>query len=154
MIEHIFRNINDIRVFDLMTEFIPKDEKVVNDHEAVDIDEIMNLLEYNEYKHIEIEDSVEHLVRQQILGIKKVEVEGTNGCKICRYMEKLKLPKFGEHLTHVSEHKNKGTIDNYYMKDNPITESLRHAIYSHVFIVEGLEEYLKDEFNNSLKDQK
>ena len=41
MLEHIFRNINDIRIFDVMTEFI-------SDDCTVDIDEIMDMLEYPE----------------------------------------------------------------------------------------------------------
>jgi len=30
------------------------------------------------------------------------------------------------------------------MEDNPITQSLRGAVFAHVFTVEGLEEHIKD----------
>lgn len=137
MLEHIFRNINDIRVFDLMTDFVSSDC-------TMDIDEIMDILEYPEYKRIEIEDSVDYLVRQHILGTVQKKEEGKTGCKICKYLDRFKIPRMGEHKTHMPEQTNIGFIDEYYMKDNPITQSLISAIYSHVFISEGLEEHIKD----------
>lgn len=138
MLEHIFRNINDIRIFDVMTEFLSKDC-------TLDIDEIMDMLEYSEYKRIEVEDSLEYLTRQHILNTIQIEVEGKTGCRICKYLEKFKIPKMGEHKTHIAEQTNIGFVNEYYMKDNPITQSLRRAIYAHVFITEGLEEYIKGE---------
>lgn len=137
MLEHIFRNINDIRVFDVMTDFVSSDC-------TMDIDEIMGILEYPEYKRIEIEDSVDYLVRQHILSTIQKKEEGKTGCNICKYLDKFKIPRIGEHKTHLPEQTNIGFVDEYYMKDNPITQSLRSAIYAHVFIVEGLEEYIKD----------
>ena len=137
MLEHIFRNINDIRVFDVMTEFISKDC-------VIDIDEIMDMLEYPEYKRIEVEDSVDHLVRQHILGTVQKKEEGKTGCKICKYLDKFKIPRMGEHKTHIPEQTSIGFVDEYHMKDNPITQSLISAIYAHVFISEGLEGYIKD----------
>lgn len=137
MLEHIFRNINDIRIFDVMTSFVSSDS-------TIDIDEIMEILEYPAYKQIEVEDSVDYLVRQHILGIVQIKEEGKTGCKICKYLDKFKIPRMGEHKTHMPEQTNIGFIDEYYMKDNPITQSLISAIYSHVFISEGLEEYVKD----------
>lgn len=137
MLEHIFRNINDIRVFDVMTDFVSSDC-------TMDIDEIMDILEYPEYKRIEVEDSVDHLVRQHILSIVQKKEEGKTGCKICTYLDKFKIPRMGEHKTHVSEQTTIGFVDEYYMKDNPITRALRGAVFAHVFIAEGLEEYIKD----------
>ena len=137
MLEHIFRNINDIRVFDVMTEFVSSDC-------TMDIDEIMDMLEYPEYKRIEVEDSVDYLVRQHILSIVQRKEEGKTGCKICKYLDKFKIPRMGEHKTHMPEQTSIGFINEYYMKDNPITQSLIRAIYAHVFIAEGLEEYIKD----------
>lgn len=106
MLEHIFRNINDVRVFDLMTDFLSSDC-------TLDIDEIMDMLEYPEYKRIEIEDSVEHLVSQHILSIVQTKVEGKTGCKVCKYLEKFKIPKMGDHKTHISEHVDIGFVDEY-----------------------------------------
>lgn len=147
MIEHIFRNINDIRVFDIMTEFAADDNKV-EETDAADIDEIMDMLEYNEYKRAEVEDSVDHLVRNEILGIKKVEVEGKSGCKICKWADKLGLPRMGEHVTHRPEEVNVGELHNYYMRNNQLTELLRSAVFQHVFMMvekEDKEEKFKKE---------
>ncbi len=139
MLEHIFRNINDIRVFDLMTDF-------VSSSCTIDIDEIMDILEYPEYKRIEVEDSVDHLVRQNILSITQRKEEGKTGCKICKYLDKFKIPRMGEHKTHLSEQTNIGFIDEYYMIDNHITRALIEAVFAHVFTVEGLdEEHIKDQ---------
>ena len=137
MLEHIFRNINDIRVFDIMTEFMSSDC-------TMDIDEIMDMLEYPEYKRIQVEDSVDHLVRENILSTVQKKVEGKTGCNICKYLDKFKIPRMGEHKTHIPEQTNIGFVDEYYMKDNPITRSLRSAVFAHVFSSEGLEEYIKD----------
>lgn len=137
MLEHIFRNINDVRIFDVMTEFVSSDI-------TVDIDEIMDMLEYPEYKRIQIEDSIDYLVRQHILGIIQKKEEGKTGCNICKYLDKFNIPRMGEHKTHIPEQKSIGFVDEYYMIDNPITKSLISAIYAHVFISEGLEEQIKD----------
>ena len=100
----------------------------------IDTDGIMDMLDYREYQRIEVEDSLDHLVRQKILGIKKVKVEGKTGCKICKYSDKLKIPRVGEHKTHVAEETTIGYMDNYYMKTNDITNGLRSAAFSHVFM--------------------
>lgn len=141
MLEHIFRNINDIRVFDLMTEFPEKDipeKETTDDHldlGVIDTNDIMSMLDYNEYKRIEIEDSIEHLVRSQILGIKKIKVEGKSGCKICKWTDKLKMPRIGEHKYHKPEEISIGEIDNYFMKDNDVTQLLRAAAFQHIMIM-------------------
>lgn len=143
MLEHIFRNINDIRLFDVMVEFILDDEeekKVANEllnlaeTNIIDFDGIMDMLDYKDYKRLEVEDSLEHLVRQKILGIKKVKDEGTTGCKICKYAEKLKIPRMGEHKKHIPEEISIGYIDHYYMKMNEITSGLRSAAFAHIFL--------------------
>ena len=74
----------------------------------------------------------------------QIKEEGKTGCKTCKYLDKLKLPRVGEHKTHVPEQTNIGFVNEYYMKDNSITRSLRGAVFAHVFIAEGLEEYIKD----------
>lgn len=138
MLEHIFRNINDIRVFDIMAEFVSSDV-------TVDIDDIMDMVGYPEYKRIEVEDSVEHLIRQHILNAVQKKVEGKTGCKVCKYLEKFKIPRMGEHKTHIAEQTNIDFVEEYYMQDNHITQSLKSAVFAHVFTVEGLEEYMKDD---------
>lgn len=152
MLEHIFRNINDIRIFDLMTEFPEKDipeKDTTEDHLSLgvlDIDDIMDMLEYNEYKRIEIEDSIEHLVRSQILGIKKIKMEGKTGCRTCKWTDKLKVPRIGEHKSHKPEEISIGEIDNYYMIDNDTTQLLRAAAFQHVMIM--LESEITDKEKN------
>lgn len=142
MLEHIFRNINDIRVFDAMVDFVlDGDEKHINEipdesieKDVVDIDEIMDILDYGYYKRAEVEDSVDHLVRQKILGIRKIKMEGKTGCKICKYTDKFHVPRIGEHKSHIAEEVSIGYIHNYYMKMNEITNGLRSAAFAHVFL--------------------
>jgi hypothetical protein len=143
MLEHIFRNISDIRVFDVMVEFILDDkEETEESNELLNRDEIniinfdgiMDMLGYEDYKRIEVEDSLSHLIRQKILGIKKVKEEGVTGCKICKYAEKLRIPRMGEHKKHLPEEVSIGYIDHYYMKTNEITNGLRSAAFAHIFL--------------------
>jgi len=130
MLEHIFRNINDIRVFDMMSNFLGKEED-----DVCDIDDIMDILEYPGYKRIEVEDSVKHLVENEILGVKKIEIEGTTGCKTCKWTDKLRLPRMGKHTSHKPENVSKVGIDKYYMKDNNLTQLLRAAVLQQVTIM-------------------
>lgn len=153
MLEHIFRNINDIRVFDAMTDFVldkyEKEEldKILdceellghNTNDIVDIDELMEILEYSEYKKIEVEDSLNHLVREKILGVKKVRMEGATGCKLCKYSDKFGFPRLYGHNSHVAEQISIGFINNYYMEDNKLTGLLRNAIFNHVLLTMGSE---------------
>jgi hypothetical protein len=143
MLEHIFRNIDDIRIFDVMVEFVlDESEEKADINKAldsvsmniIDTDGIMDMLEYREYKRISVEDSLGHLVRQKILGIKKVKMEGTTGCKTCKYTDKLRVPRIGEHKKHLAEEVSIGYADNYYMKMNEITNGLRSAAFAHVFL--------------------
>lgn len=142
MLEHIFRNINDIRIFDVMVDFVfDEEEKNIDEmpdesieKDVVNIDEIMDILDYSYYKRVEVEDSLDHFVRQKILGIRKIKMEGSAGCKICKYADKLHIPRVGEHKTHVVEEVSIGYMDNYYMKMNKITDGLRSAAFAHVFL--------------------
>ena len=156
MLEHIFRNINDIRIFDVMVDFVlDKDEKLIDDipdesieKDVVDIDEIMDILEYSYYKRLEVEDSVDHLVRQKILGVRKIKMEGKTGCKICKYSDKLRIPRVGEHKTHIAEEISIGYMDNYYMKVNEITNGLRSAAFANVLLtiddnIEGKSKWIR-----------
>lgn len=148
MIEHIFRNINDIRVFDLMSEYLYHEEEIkefTDDKGTLDVDDIINLLEYGEYKRIEVEDSVEHLVRNEILRLKKIEVKGYTGCKTCSWTDKLKLPRIGKHKTHFEYEERTGFINNYYMIRNETTESLIRAVFSHVYLTCEQESSTKEE---------
>lgn len=142
MMEHIFRNINDIRLFDVMVDFVlDEEEKNIDkipdesiEKDVVDADEIMDFLDYSYYKRLEVEDSIDHFVRQKILGVRKIKMEGTTGCKICKYADKLHIPRVGEHKTHIAEEINIGYMDNYYMKVNEITKGLRSAAFAHIFL--------------------
>ncbi len=62
MLEDIFRNIWDIRIFDAMIFFTTPEE-------AQDTYDIMELLGCPEYEYIQINDSIEHLVKEHILNI-------------------------------------------------------------------------------------
>jgi predicted nucleic-acid-binding Zn-ribbon protein len=127
MLEHIFRNTGDIRLFDIMTESTePKD--------ALDFDEISDMLEYPEYKRIELEDSIDHLIREKILGIEKEKTYSKTGCKICKYTDMFKIPRMGEHKSHVKEEMQPCYIDKYYMLSNDITNPLRAATFSHILL--------------------
>lgn len=136
MLEHIFRNINDIRVFDLMTDFPEEDIKEGSDEEfhlgIVDTSDIMNMLDYPEYKRIEVIDSINHLVREEILGVKQIKIEGKTGCEVCKWTDKFKIPRVGGHKSHKPEEVNIGDIDNYFMKYNDITRLLRSAVFQHI----------------------
>lgn len=132
MLEHIFRNINDIRVFDLMVEFDKDDEITVND--------MLELLDYREADRIQIEDSVQHLIKEQILDIKQKEVEAVTGCRICKLIDKLKLPRIKSHKAHVPERTEICNIDTYFIKDNDMTRALKTAAFTHITLT--LEQYI------------
>lgn len=131
MLEHIFRNLTDIRVFDLFyLEYC--------DGEEIDIDDILKGLEYPQCEFIQIEDSVEHLVKQHILEKVYKKVEGYNGCRTCTYLDKLKLPRIGEHKSHKPYEKVETEFPYYRIAVN--------AIINH--ICQSLLEYMKLECNN------
>lgn len=138
MLEHIFRNIGDIRIFDMMVDF-PETENM-EEGDVVDIDEIMDILEYSEYKRMETADSIKHLVDSEILGIKMIKIEGVTGCKTCKLTDKFGIPRIGKHKSHKPEEVQIGEIDNYYMKDNEVTQLLRAATFKHITIMLEKEE--------------
>ncbi len=146
MLEHIFRNINDIRVFDIMVEFILNEEDEKKDFEElskmnnidfIDFDNLVDMLEYPEYKRIELEDSLDHLVRQKILGIRKIRMDATTGCEICKYSDKFGYERLYGHRDHVAEQINVEYVNNYYMENNRTTGLLRNAIFNHILTIVG-----------------
>ena len=67
--EHIFRNINDTRVFDLFAEMgFGKDD-------CIDIYDVIELLECGEIERIQIEDSIEHLIKERVLSVELINEE-------------------------------------------------------------------------------
>jgi len=125
MLEHIFRNINDIRVFDVFyCEYC--------DGEEVDIDEILKSLGYPYSKYIQIEDSVEHLVRQHILEEVYVKAGSWGGCRTCSWLDKLKLPRIGEHKGHKPFETLEIEIINYRIACNNLTVYLYKAMFEYL----------------------
>ena len=123
MLENIFRNITDIRVFDIFyVEY--------SDCEPVDIDDIMKSLEYPYVMRIQVEDSVDHLVKEKILEQTYVKVEGHSGCRTCLYTDKLHLPRVGEHKKHVPFEINHDKFPHYRLLDNEITKHLFLAVFN------------------------
>ena len=120
--EHVFRNLNDIRVFDLFLDMqFSKDE-------AIDIHDVIELLECGEIERIQIEDSVDHLVREQILIIKLVDEEWTTGCKVCEFTDRMKIPRWFGHESHKPEETGTSKIEHYYLSDNNVTKCLVQAV--------------------------
>jgi len=125
MLEHIFRNINDIRVFDVFyCEHC--------DGEEVDIDEILKSLGYPYSKYIQIEDSVEHLVKQHILEKVYNKLEGWSGCRTCSYTDKLKFPRIGEHKSHKPFEKIETDFPYYRIACNNLTVYLYKAMFEYL----------------------
>ena len=126
--EHIFRNLNDIRIFDLFAEM------GYNKDEAIDIHEVIGLLECGETERIQIEDSVDHLVREQILSIELVDKEWTTGCESCGVADKQGWPRLPEHETHVPEKIGTSKIEHYYLSDNKMVLCLTVAVMESSFL--------------------
>jgi len=125
MLEHIFRNINDIRVFDLFY--------VENcNGEESDIDDILEGLELTEIEHIQIEDSVEHLVKCKILEIVYKKLEGYSGCRTCSWLDKHKLPRIGEHKRHQPFEKIESDFPYYKIACNDLTNYLFRAMFEYL----------------------
>ena len=122
MLEHIFRNMTDIRVFDVFYGEL-------FDGEEVDIDDILKRLEYPYCAHIQIEDSVEHLVKQHILDEVYIIVDGYGGCRTCSYTDKLKLPRIGKHKNHVPYETCKTQFPFYRIAVNDVTNYLWQALF-------------------------
>lgn len=91
MLESIFRNITDIRIFDLFNcEFNGRDD--------VDIDEIIEVMEAPYFMRHEVEESVNHLVKQQIL--QKQNRIYINECN----NKEIQLPIYGIAINEVTNH--------------------------------------------------
>ncbi len=123
MLEHIFRNITDIRVFDIFyVEYC--------DYELADIDDIMKSLEYPDVMRIQIEDSIDHLVKEKILEQIYVKLEGWGGCRTCTWTDKLHLPRVGEHKKHTPFEIRHDDFPQYRLLDNEITKHLSLAAFN------------------------
>lgn len=139
MLEHIFRNLNDIRVFDVFhCEYC--------DGEEIDVDGILEILEYPYRDYIQIEDSVEHLVKQHILEKVYNKVEGWNGCRICSYTDRLKLPRIGKHKKHKTYEKIETEFPYYRIALNDFTTYLFRALFEYMKLqCDDIEEENKNE---------
>ncbi len=122
MLEHIFRNLYDIRVFDVFyCEYC--------DGEEIDIDGILEILEYPDREYIQIDNSVNHLVKCNILEKVYNKVEGYGGCKTCSYLDKFHLPRIGEHKTHKPYEKIESEFPYYRIAVNDLTNHLWQALF-------------------------
>ena len=126
--EHIFRNLNDIRVFDLFSDMGYGENYSINIHEVIE------LLECGEIERIQIEDSVDHLVREQILSIELIDQEWTTGCKDCCETDRLNLPRHSGHETHKPIETGTSKIEHYYLSDNKMVICLTVAVMESSFL--------------------
>ena len=125
MLEHIFRNINDIRVFDVFyCEHC--------DGEEVTIDNILESLEYKQCEFIQVEDSVEHLTKCKILEKVYNKLEGWSGCRTCSYTDKLKFPRIGEHKSHKPFEKIETDFPYYRIACNNLTVYLYKVMFEYL----------------------
>jgi len=127
-LEHIFRNLNDIRIFDVVESFL-------NEEDAIDIYDILDVLNYPESEIIQIEDSIEHLVRRKILRETTIKVETQTGCKICKYTNKFTNYKLYGHKDHIPFHKEMVDIPAYFMYNTDLIASLRSAVFQHACLL-------------------
>lgn len=126
--EHIFRNLNDIRVFDLFSEM------EFNKNEAIDTHDVIKLLECGEIERIQIEDSVDHLLREQILFIVLVDKEWTTGCESCAIADKNSYPRLPGHESHKPTEIGTSKIEHYYLSNNKIVICLTTAVMESSFL--------------------
>ena len=125
--ENIFRNLNDIRVFDIMTD--------MEEDTPLDIHDILELLDYPERENIQIQDSIDHLVREQILSIELVPEETSTGCEICKEGE----PRLKGHESHQPLKTEMVEMEKYYFAKNDLTSLLVSAVFqSSFFTVEKI----------------
>lgn len=108
--EHIFRNLNDIRVFDTISGF-QKDT-------PISLDDIMDILDLPFREQIQIEDSIKHLVEQEIIGVSFLPEEYSSGCETCK-----------EHKSHKPIIYGADQIETYYLADNDMTKFLVSAVF-------------------------
>uniref|UniRef100_A0A6M3X590 Uncharacterized protein n=1 Tax=viral metagenome TaxID=1070528 RepID=A0A6M3X590_9ZZZZ len=111
-LEHIFRNLNDIRIFDLFSSC-----QFDKEH-PIEIDEILELLEYPDREIIQIEDSIKHLVNEGILVEIYDEINTSTGCPICARLDGHGFLRPFEHEKHVAEIKTIIKIPCYYLDGN------------------------------------
>lgn len=122
MIEHIFRNINDIRVFDVFGTY-------GSNSEPVEIEDVLNVLGYGYTEKIQIEDSVEHLVRQKIIEIEYSIHKSYTGCKRCYYTDKIGWTRIDTHKTHVPLEEISSEYPTYKLATNDVVQCLLTAMY-------------------------
>ena len=115
--EHIFRNLNDIRVFDIMVD--------MEEDNPLDIYEILELLDYPQRENIQIQDSIDHLVQEQILSIKLIPEETYTGCEICKEGE----PRLKGHEPHKPLKMEIVKMEKYYFTKNDLTGLLVSAVF-------------------------
>ena len=127
-LEHVFRNLNDIRIFDIMESFL--EEK-----DAIDIDTILELLNYQESEIIQIEDSIEHLIKQRILYKTTIKAEIQSGCKLCKYTDKFMKYRLHGHKDHVLHYKEMIDIPAYFMCNIDLVVALRSAVFQHACLL-------------------
>ncbi len=117
--EHIFRNLNDIRVFDIMIDMVK------GECDPLDTHEILDLLDYPDREHIQIQDSIDHLVRERILSIKLVPEETYTGCEEC----KVGKPRLKGHEFHKPQEMEIVNMEKYYFAKNELTDLLVGAVF-------------------------
>ena len=125
MLEHIFRNLNDIRVFDAF-------QLELNEGEAADVHAILKIIDYKDTERIQIEDSIDHLVRCKILEKWYKKINGYSGCKICLYTDKFKLPRIGKHKTHYPYEITKSDFPFYKLANNELVNCLYKAVFEYI----------------------
>lgn len=125
MLEAIFRNLNDIRVFDVF--FVEG-----QDGRPFDSNDVLEILEYSSTEQFQIEDSIEHLTRMKIFEEVEVPIKMNSGCKICKCTDKMKLPRIGQHKTHAPYEMKELPVIHYRIAVNNTTKYLFKALFSNI----------------------
>lgn len=137
MLEHIFRNLTDIRVFDIFyVECVFLDD-------SLDIDQVLDYLDYPQREYIQVEDSINHLVRQKILKVVSKKAITSSGCKTCTLLDTIGFPRFGDHKNHVPYEEKEIDVPSYANAENKTTKYLFKALSWNVFETE-----IEDNVNN------
>jgi len=126
-LEHIFRNITDIRVFDIISCLDTPES-------ASDIDEIIDLMDYNRCEQIQVQDSIDHLVKKKIIKIIKIPVKASTGCERCKESDEAGLPRDITHETHASYREFTVTEYRYCFEINKLTFLLTGAVLESSFL--------------------
>lgn len=127
--EHIFRNLTDIRVFDIMID--------MEEDNPLDTHDILDLLDYPDRENIQIQDSIDHLVKEKILSIKLIPEETYTGCEEC----KVGKPRLKGHEFHKPQEMEIVNMEKYYFAKNDLTNLLVAAVFQSSFF--KAEEILK-----------